>query len=188
MVGAMEQTNTHGELLERAREGDQAAWTELVDAMSPVIWSIVRSFRLDHATAKDVAQTVWMKVLENLDRIEDPNRLPGWISTTCRREAMAVKNRLTRMTPTDFEFDLADESAPVEDRVVDIEEQAQVMSALESLNQSDRELLHLLVVEPPMSYAEIAEITGRPVGSLGPTRARALDRLRNAMTVAMAVR
>lgn len=182
----MEQTHTHGELLQMARQGDQEAWSELVEAMSPLIWSIARSFRLDNATAKDVAQTVWMRVVENLDRIEDPNRFPGWIATTCRREAMTVKNRSSRMVPSEFEFDIPDETESVEDHLVASEEHARLISALGSLRQSDQELLRLLAAEPPLSYSEIAEITGRPVGSLGPSRARALERLRAAMTVAVA--
>lgn len=181
MVGAMEQTHTHGELLIRAREGEQEAWNELVEQMSPIIWSIARSFRLDHATAKDVAQTVWVKLLENCDRIEDPDRLPGWISTTSRREAMAAINGLKRMMPSDFEYDIEDPGHSVEQRVVDHEDHDEVRAAFDSLDQSDQELLRLVVLEPPMSYEEIAEITGRPIGSLGPTRARALRRLRRAI-------
>lgn len=177
----MEQTHTHGELLIRAREGEQEAWNELVEQMSPIIWSIARSFRLDHATAKDVAQTVWVKLLENCDRIEDPDRLPGWISTTSRREAMAAINGLKRMMPSDFEYDIEDPGHSVEQRVVDHEDHDEVRAAFDSLDQSDQELLRLVVLEPPMSYEEIAEITGRPIGSLGPTRARALRRLRRAI-------
>lgn len=181
MVGTMEQTHTHGELLIRAREGNQEAWNELVEQMSPIIWSIARSFRLDHATAKDVAQTVWVKLLENCDRIKDPDRLPGWISTTSRREAMAAINGLKRMMPSDFEYDIEDPGHSLEELVVDHEDHDEVRVAFDSLDQSDQELLRLVVLEPPLSYEEIAEITGRPIGSLGPTRARALRRLRRAL-------
>lgn len=182
----MERTHTHGELLVKAREGDQEAWNALVDQMSPIIWSVVRSFRLDHATAKDVAQTVWAKLVENCDRISDPDRLPGWISTTCRREAMATVKGLRRMIPSDFEFDLEDKQASVEQDVVDEEDAEEVRAAFEKLDQSDQEILRLLVLDPPLSYHEISEITGRPVGSLGPTRARALERLRHAMEAPLA--
>ena len=66
---------THGELLKRAAGNDQTAWNALVDRFGSVVWSIARSFGLDEATAKDVSQTVWLKLVENLDRIEDPERL-----------------------------------------------------------------------------------------------------------------
>lgn len=181
MVVTMEQTHTHGELLVKAREGDSEAWNALVERMSPIIWSIARSFRLDHATAKDVAQTVWVKLLENCDRINDPSRLPGWISTTSRREAMAAVNGSNRMTPSDFEFDIEDPTASTEGSVLDFEDRDEVRAAFETLDSDDQELLRLTVLEPGLSYEEISQITGRPVGSLGPTRARALERLRRAM-------
>jgi RNA polymerase sigma factor (sigma-70 family) len=177
----MERTRSHGDLLRKARSGDSEAWNALVEQMSPIIWSIARSFRLDHATAKDVAQTVWVKLVENCDRIEDPDRLPGWISTTCRREAMSAVNGLKRMTPSDFEYDIQDPSDPVEQRLIDHEDHDEVRAAFDTLDQSDRELLRLTVLEPVLSYEEISQVTGRPVGSLGPTRARALQRLRRAL-------
>lgn len=178
----MEQTaTTHGELFTRAREGDRRAWDDLVDQMSPVIWSIARSFRLDHATAKDVAQTVWMRLLENCDRIEDPDRLPGWIATTTRREALAVIRKQRRTFPTDFEYDIEDLGQSVEQTILDEEDHAEMRRAFATLGHSDQELLRLVVVETPESYQQVAEITGRPIGSLGPTRARALERLRRAL-------
>jgi RNA polymerase sigma factor (sigma-70 family) len=177
----MEQTNTHGELLIRARRGDREAWDTLVERMSPCIWSITRSFRLDHATAKDVAQTVWMRLIENCDRITDPDRLPGWIATTCRREAMEAIRKQRRAIPSEFSMDVEDSVCSVEQVELDDEDHREVMAAFASLDQSDQELLRLLTIEPALSYQEISEITGRPVGSLGPTRARALERLRRAM-------
>jgi RNA polymerase sigma factor (sigma-70 family) len=178
----MERPNdTHGQLLIKARQGDQDAWSELVDRMSPMVWSIARGFRLDHATATDVAQTVWLKLIENLDQIEDPERLPGWMATTCRREALRLANQSRRTIPSDFEFDLPDPTYSVESVVVDGEDSAAVRKAFDSLDADDQLLLRLVVLEPSLSYQEISEITGRPVGSLGPTRARALTRLRRAL-------
>ncbi|HEY6627544.1 MAG TPA: sigma-70 family RNA polymerase sigma factor, partial [Acidimicrobiia bacterium] len=86
----MAEATTHGELLARAARGDQAAWNALVETFGQMVWSIARSFRLDDASAKDVTQTVWLKLVENCDRIQDPERLPGWLATTCRREALRV--------------------------------------------------------------------------------------------------
>jgi RNA polymerase sigma factor (sigma-70 family) len=178
----MERPNdTHGQLLTKAREGDQDAWNELVDRMSPMVWSIARGFRLDHAAATDVAQTVWLKLIENLDRIEDPERLPGWMATTCRREALRVANQNKRTIPSDFEFDLPDLTYSVESAVVEEADSAAVRSAFDTLDADDQLLLRLVILEPSLSYQEISQITGRPVGSLGPTRARALTRLRRAL-------
>ena len=173
---------THGELLARAAEGDQEAWDALVDRFSQMVWSIARGFRLDDATAKDVTQTVWLRLVENLDRITDPERLPGWLATTCRREALRVKGVRERMIPTEFEFDLADETPSLEAMLVEDEQAREVIVAFEGLSEDCRQLLRLLCTDPPLSYEEIAEIVGRPIGSLGPSRSRCLERLKAAMS------
>jgi RNA polymerase sigma factor (sigma-70 family) len=173
---------THGELLARAAEGDQAAWDALVDRFSQMVWSIARSFRLDEATAKDVSQTVWLRLVENCHRITDPERLPGWLATTCRREALRVKGLRERTVPTEFEYDIADESPSLEAMFVEDEEAREVVAAFATLSQECQQLLRLLTTEPPLSYEQISEIVGRPVGSLGPTRSRCLERLKSAMT------
>jgi RNA polymerase sigma factor (sigma-70 family) len=173
---------THGELLARAAEGDQAAWNALVDRFSQLVWSIARGFRLDEATAKDVSQTVWLRLVENADRITDPERLPGWLATTCRREALRVKGARDRMVPTDFEYDVVDDSPSLEAMLVEDEEAREVVAAFGRLSEECQQLLRLLSAEPPLSYEEISEILDRPIGSLGPTRARCLERLKAAMT------
>ena len=173
---------THGELVARAAEGDQAAWNALVDRFSPMVWSIARGFRLDEATAKDVAQTVWLRLVENIHRIQDPERLPGWLATTCRREALRVKTLRERMVPTDFEYDVADDSPSLEAMLVEDEEAREVVAAFGSLSDECQLLLRLLTTEPPLSYEEISEIIGRPIGSLGPTRSRCLERLKGVLS------
>lgn len=173
---------THGELLARAAEGDQEAWDALVDRFSQMVWSIARGFRLDDATAKDVTQTVWLRLVENLDRITDPERLPGWLATTCRREALRVKGVRERVVPTEFEYDIADEKPSLEAMLVEDEQAREVLVAFKGLSEDCRQLLSLLCTDPPLSYEEIAEIVGRPIGSLGPTRSRCLERLKAAMS------
>jgi RNA polymerase sigma factor (sigma-70 family) len=147
-----------------------------------MVWSIARGFRLDDATAKDVTQTVWLRLVENLDRITDPERLPGWLATTCRREALRVKGVRERMIPTEFEYDIADETPSLEAMLVEDEQAREVLVAFEALSEDCRQLLRLLCTDPPLSYEEIAEIVGRPIGSLGPTRSRCLDRLKTGMS------
>lgn len=172
---------THGELLTRAVAGNQGAWNDLVDRFGQMVWSVARSFRLDDATAKDVAQTVWMKLIENAAKIEDPERLPGWLATTARREAIRVSKLRDRVIPTEFEYDVEDESPSLETLMVEAEEHSSVVRAFRTLSERCRQLLRLLTVEPALSYEEIADATGRPIGSLGPTRARCIDRLRSAL-------
>jgi len=173
---------THGELLSLAAAGDQAAWNALVERFSQMVWSIARSFRLDDATAKDVSQTVWLRLVENLHRIDDPERLPGWLATTCRREALRVKGMRDRVVPTDFQYDVPDESLSLESMLVEDEEAREVVVAFGTLSQDCQQLLRLLTTEPPLSYEEISEMVGRPIGSLGPTRARCLERLKAALS------
>src|SRR5271156_894846 len=74
------------DLVTRARNGDKQAWDALVERYAPLIWSICRRHRLDHADADDVGQSVWLHLVEQLDRIRDPAALPGWLATTTRRE------------------------------------------------------------------------------------------------------
>jgi RNA polymerase sigma factor (sigma-70 family) len=173
---------THGELLAKAASGDQAAWNELVERFSQMVWSIARSFRLDDATAKDVSQTVWLRLVENMHRIDDPERLPGWLATTCRREALRVKGMRERVVPTDFQYDIPDQSPSLESMLVEDEEAREVVTAFATLSEDCQQLLRLLTTEPPLSYEEISEVVGRPVGSLGPTRSRCLERLKSALS------
>lgn len=162
-----------------AARGEQSAWHALVERFSDMVWSVARSFRLDEATAKDVAQTVWLKLVENLDRIDDPERLPGWLATTCRREALRVAKNQQRQVPTEFAYDVADDTSPsLDELLIDDEENRVVVQAFKVLDDACRELLRLMTVEPALSYEEISDATGRPIGSLGPTRSRCLDKLR----------
>ena len=174
---------THGELLTRAAQGDQEAWNALVETFGQMVWSIARSFRLDDATAKDVTQTVWLKLVENLDRITDPERLPGWLATTCRREAIRVSKLRQRTIPTEFEYDIEDSAPSLESMLIEDEDARAVMAALSTLSEGCQQLLRLLASDPPLGYDEISELTGRPIGSLGPTRARCIERLKVAMGI-----
>jgi DNA-directed RNA polymerase specialized sigma24 family protein len=68
-------------LLMRARDGDERAWAALVERYAPLIWSQCRRYRLDANDTADVGQTVWLLVVNQLDKIRDPAALPGWLAT-----------------------------------------------------------------------------------------------------------
>lgn len=172
---------THGSLLLHARRGDQEAWAALVDRMSPLLWSVARSFRLDDATASDVVQIVWLRLLENCESIRDPERLPGWLAITCRREAMAVVKYGRKVFPTDLAYDIEDRGTSTEEAIERNEDSAAVKRAFDRLNESDQRILRLAVLQPELSYRVIAQLLGCPIGSVGPTRQRALRRLEKAM-------
>ena len=168
-----------GQLLLRAAEGERQAWDALVERHARLVWSVARSFGFDDATAADVSQTVWLRLVEHLDRIRDPQRLPGWLATTTRREALRVLRGQRRQQPSEMVETTPDRTSPApEELLLDTELRRQVHAAFAELPDRCRQLLRLMCAEPRLDYATISEIIGRPVGSLGPTRARCLSHLR----------
>jgi RNA polymerase sigma factor (sigma-70 family) len=172
------------ELLAAAGSGEQAAWDGLVERFGRLVWSVVRGFRLDAASAADVSQTVWLRLVENVSRIRDPERLASWLATTARNESIRAKRKLDRAVPTMFEFDVVDDTvAPLDERMIRDEGIAKVAAAFNDLAPQCQDLLRLLTADPPLDYETIATIVERPIGSIGPTRARCLERLRRLLEV-----
>jgi RNA polymerase sigma factor (sigma-70 family) len=166
-------------LLGRAAQGDQRAWDELVETHTRLLWAVARSFRLDAADANDVVQTTWLRLVEHLDRIEDPSRLVGWLVTTARREAMRVLRRSGRERPAfeDTVLDRPDDKPPVDTDLLLDERNAALWHAYGQLGDKCRQLLRVAVYEP-QAYDEISAALGMPMGSIGPTRRRCLTQLR----------
>lgn len=168
-----------GLLLQAAAAGDRSAWDALVDRYHRLVWSVVRGFRLDEAAAADVTQTVWLRLVEHCDRIREPEKLPGWLAATARNEAMRVIKGQQRQTPSTFDFDLADDMTPaLDERLIDDETRRAVLWAFHQLPTDAQDLLRLLCTHPPLDYQTISDLVGRPVGSIGPTRQRILEKLR----------
>lgn len=173
---------TVAELLAAAASGSQVAWDGLVERYGRLVWSVVRGFRLDTATAADVSQTVWMRLVEHCGRIRDPERLPAWLATTARNESIRASRRLSRSIPTEFSVEVADDAAPsVDERILEDEQLREVLVAFDGISPKCRELLQLLCTDPPLDYEAVSEILEMPIGSIGPTRSRCLDRLRRLM-------
>lgn len=170
------------ELVAAAGRGDQQAWDGLVERYGRLVWSVIRSYRLDAATAADVSQTTWLRLVEHLHRLRDPDRVGSWLATTARNECRRVYRRSGRAIPSEFTMDVVDPAAGPAERAVLDEEARLVVEALELMPEQCRELLRLIVADPPLSYDEIAGVLRRPVGSIGPTRQRCLERLRTALT------
>jgi len=170
------------ELLERAGRGDQTSWDTIVERFTNLLWSVARSHRLGSADAGDVVQTTWLRLVENLGRIQDPERLAGWLATTARRESLAVLRRSGRETPFwDGEADrerLADPGVPPETGLLEQERDAELWTCFLKLPERCQRLLRALMAAEPAAYAEVSESLGLPVGSIGPTRMRCLNRLR----------
>jgi RNA polymerase sigma factor (sigma-70 family) len=167
------------ELLRAAAGGDQIAWKQIVDRFASLVWATARAYRLSHADASDVAQTTWLRLVENLDRIRDPERLGAWLATTARHESLRVIKRGGREHSSDeldlFEVPDADE---ISDRLLGRERDATLWRAFALLSKKCQQLLRLLAAPEEPSYEEISGALGMRVGSIGPTRMRCLDTLR----------
>lgn len=182
MVIATYSAPTNADLLSAVSRGDDQAWTELVDRYGGLLWSIARSFRLDPADAADAVQIAWLRLVENLDRIVDPDRLPGWLATTVRRECLRLLRRSGREQVGLPALDLPDDNgARVDRRLLLDERDAALCEALDSLPRASRQLLQVLMGDPRPTYALVSQMLGIPIGSIGPARRRALDQLRHAM-------
>lgn len=186
------------ELVGAARDGQQSAWDELVARYTPLVVSVIRGYRLQSSDAEDVAQTVWLRLVEHLDEIREPQALPGWIVTTTRNECLRTIRLRQRAQPFDplaatgaaRAADAVQASRSVFTEVSVVDDMARaarheaLLQAFAGLSTLQRELLLLLMTDPPIPYAEVGRRLGMPVGSIGPTRARALERIRRHPAVA----
>jgi RNA polymerase sigma factor (sigma-70 family) len=170
------------DLVTRARNGEEQAWDALVERYAPLIWCICRRHRLGGADAEDVGQSVWVQVLDQLDKIRDPAALPGWLATTTQRECLRVLRaasapiRAVQMLDAENIPDEHAETAGQELLVA--ERHAALREAFSHLPPNCQRLMAMLIADPPASYAEISARLGIPVGSIGPKRGRCLGKLR----------
>jgi RNA polymerase sigma factor (sigma-70 family) len=168
-------------LVAGAAEGDQEAWAALVERFSGLVWSVTRGFRLSHHDAAEVSQTAWLQLLEHLHDIREPERVGAWLATTTRRLCLTTIRKAGRAVPVDLdEGYLVSPDTTVElDTAIDADQRrAALARALENLPEPGQALLRLLASDPAPSYAEAAAMLQMPIGSIGPTRARCLERLR----------
>ncbi len=181
-VAPLSEPSSVADLVFRARDGDGDAWDALVERFLPMVTGIIGGFRLSRADADDVNQTVWLRLVEHLGSLREPRALPGWLATTARREAIRLIGVRGRTLPFDPQWSALD--APVDDHEIDENILAQerkhaLREAMLEIPAPRRELLTLLFEDPPLAYEEISRRLGIPVGSIGPTRARALAQLRD---------
>jgi RNA polymerase sigma factor (sigma-70 family) len=168
-------------LVTRAAAGDQGAWDKIVDQYSPLVWSICLRYRLDRQEIDDIGQNVWLLLVEKIGSLREPAALPGWLATTTQRECLRVLRAERRQ---DHAVVVAEEQMPdpdaamIEQEIVRAERDAALRAAFAELSPSCRELLSMLICDPPCAYAEISATLGMAVGSIGPMRARCLERLR----------
>jgi RNA polymerase sigma factor (sigma-70 family) len=166
-----------------AAAGDQEAWDLLVDRFGGLVWAICREHRLSDSDAADTVQLTWLRLLENLGRIRDPQRLAGWLATTCRRQCLAVLRQSKTTVPTTADsLDLVMGGSGAADQdVLATEQRAILWQAFTRLSDWCQQVLRALILDAedgPPSYRLVAAQLQTPVGGLGPTRARCLSQLR----------
>ena len=168
-------------LVTRAQAGDQRAWNALVERYAPLVWSIGRRYQLGGADAADAGQNVWLHLVDQLGNIRDPAALPGWLATTTRRECRRVlcaRSSHAAVVVLDAENIPAQQTGIAGQELLAAERHAALREAVTDLPAGCQRLIARLIEDPPVPYAKISAELGIPIGSLGPTRRRCLDKLR----------
>jgi RNA polymerase sigma factor (sigma-70 family) len=174
-------------LVTRASGGDPDAWHELVERYASLVYTICTRYRLSNHDIEDVGQSVWLLLVEQLGKLREPAALPGWLATTTARECLRVVTATSKAERLGTGLD--DSVLFVDDTVIDeeilvAERNAALRAAFAELPPRCQQLLSMLISDPPHSYTEINAKTGIPVGSIGPQRARCLERLRRSNALA----
>lgn len=167
-------------LVRAAAEGDQQAWNAIVDRYTPLVVSVIYKHRLRPADAADVNQTLWLRLVEQIGKLREPEALPGWIMTTTRNECLRVlriQQRTHLYDPLTEEIDAADQ-ADLEADMLAVERHQALREGFRELTEQCQRLLTKLMTDPPPSYQVVSEELAMPVGSIGPTRIRCLSKLR----------
>ena len=180
-------------LVERCRAGEQAAWVTLVERFQRLVYTVPRRMGLGEGDSADVFQHAFSRLFESLPRIEDPGRVRAWLVTTARRESLRLIGERSRIGALACAPAVDDETTDPLERVPDpdplpedqlsaLQEEDRLRRALDLLDDRSRGFLELMFLQdPPLAYSDIAARLGISEGSIGPTRARCLDKLRRQM-------
>lgn len=168
------------EVVKSAAAGDQRAWDVLVHEFGGTLTAIARAHGLRSADVEDASQATWLKLIEHIDQIKDPARIGAWLATTARRQCLRVLNSGDRHVFLGDDEPRGDEhESPPDQAILAADRDVALWHGFTRLRPTDRNLLRLLTDDPTPSYEQISSALGMPVGSIGPTRARALCRLRS---------
>lgn len=166
-------------LVQAAARGSQTAWNDIVTEFEGMMWAVTRAHRLSDTDCADVVQSTWLRLLERLGDIKDPGRVGAWLATTARRECLRVlRNARREVLCGDASDEQESAGETLDAALLSAERNDALWRCFGRLRESDQALLRLLMADPRPTYQEISAGTGMPVGAIGPTRARALDRLR----------
>jgi RNA polymerase sigma factor (sigma-70 family) len=167
-------------LVRAARSGDALAWHKLIDNYSGMLAARARAFRLSREDTQDVVQTTWLRAMEHIDQLKDGKRLAGWLATIATREAIRLIGQRQREICTDDAelIDRPDPNMRHPDREIARRQLSKVVAKMVADLPASHRVVFEALAERELPYAAIASATGRPIGSIGPTRARCLKRLR----------
>lgn len=171
------------DLVTAAAAGDEVAWAILVGRITPTLRSIARAHRLGEADVDDVVQECWVRLASHMAELRDPAAVYAWLGTTARRQSIQIIRQ--RLSTCDVESlaDRADESSSPADLAAQRDSNTRLRKALGRLSGRDERLLSALSTSSRPSYARVSNLLGLPIGSIGPTRARALQRLRRELEI-----
>ena len=166
-------------LVRAGSEGDSVAIGHLVARFDRMLRTIVRSYRLSSWDTDDVIQATWLQFMQHGRELREPAAVSGWLATTARRQSLRMLQRHVREVLTDDPaLGESGELAEPERELLATERRELLRGALSELPDRHRTLMRMLVTQPELSYEEVGRRLAMPVGSIGPTRARSLDRLR----------
>ena len=173
-------TDNVADLLRGIGDGDPAAWDEILRRYGKLVSTTVRSFRLQEADALDAMQMTWLRLAENADRVQFPDRLAGWLATTARRECLHIlrQGKLRPNFTDETRETVSDPSAGPEQHAIDLDTTRTLRKLINELSPRRRSLIRMLFTDDRCSYAEVARAAGISLGGVGPTRTRALRQLR----------
>jgi RNA polymerase sigma factor (sigma-70 family) len=169
------------DLVKASVDRDEDAWNEMVRRYSGLVAFVIRHYRLNPADTQDVSQLVWLRLVEHLGQIREPAALPSWLATTTRHECeryLRVNGRSVAMDPVTMGFADRADGPDIDELLLAAERRQALRDGLAQLTPHQRELLTMLTADPPYPYSEISRVLDIPIGSIGPTRSRALDKLR----------
>jgi RNA polymerase sigma factor (sigma-70 family) len=165
------------DLVKRAAAGEPEAWNALVSHFNGLVWAVIRQHRLGREDAQDVAQVVWLRLLENLGTLREPGRVNAWLVTVTKRESLRVIRLGRRTIPlAEDAVDHADLGPAVDEIVATRQSRRVVLAVMRRLGLRCQQLLMLIAYK--LSYQEIAVVMDMPKGSIGPTRMRCIKQFR----------
>lgn len=168
----------------RWRDGDHGAIDDLVRVMTPVLWHVVRAYRLDEDVCEDVIQFTWLTLVRKQESVENPRAVSSWLIITARRQAWRVASRNRREDAADDESlaPMLPSTRAAEAEAVEADENHRLWDAVAQLNERCQRLLRVIAFDDRPDYKHISDDLGMPVGSIGPTRRRCLEKLKDVIS------